>query len=323
MSEQPVAASAVNAMRVTIVDGDRPTANAIGRVLTSAGAVVDIVAPSATSDLGEPRELVVVNYEGLDAATRSATVRALKAAHRRVLVYSGNCIKSDLAELFGTTVLTNLLAKNPDVDAAELLVTIQKILQNDLFGLEKYFPWGAPRASYKIASSAERPRFLEDVRAFADSMKLHERMLMHLVTVADELVTNGLYDAPVDDSGASRFAHLSRREEVVLGPGEELDVTLCRDGRRVGIAVSDRFGSLSPTRVTDYLGKCYRKGGDQVDAKEGGAGLGFYYAFEALSHLIINIAPGKRTEVIGLLEVPNRYKDFAARAKSFNIFVEQ
>ena len=89
----------------------------------------------------------------------------------------------------------------------------------------------------------------------------------------------------------------------------------------MAISVCDPFGSLTRERLLQYLSKCFRKGDDQVDTKAGGAGLGLYYVFECLSHFIVNIHPGKRTEMIGLIDVRKGYKEFSAMNKSFNVFM--
>ena len=117
------------------------------------------------------------------------------------------------------------------------------------------------------------------------------------------------------------FAHVPRNVHVELYGGEEIDVKLCCDGQKLGVSVTDPFGSLTEERVLGYLAKSFRKGPDQVDKKPGGAGLGLYYVFDALSHFVINIEAGKRTEMIGLIELTTTFRDYALRAKSFNIFV--
>jgi hypothetical protein len=98
-------------------------------------------------------------------------------------------------------------------------------------------------------------------------------------------------------------------------------LSLMSGGSRIGLAVRDPFGSLKVGTITRYLGKCFRGGDDQVDTKEGGAGLGLYWVFEALSHFVVNVQVGVSTETMGLLDVKGRYRDFVRRGKSFNVFV--
>src|SRR5262249_2208896 len=150
---------------------------------------------------------------------------------------------------------------------------------------------------------------------FAGQTGIQSRLVELFCVVAEELITNALYDAPVDAARRHRFAHLPRTEAVALGKDEGISVSLCCDGRRLGIAVADPFGSLTPSKVLEYLSKCFQRGERQVDRKEGGAGLGLYYTLESLSHFIINIQPGRRTETIGLLDIRVSYKDFVTQNK--------
>ena len=85
--------------------------------------------------------------------------------------------------------------------------------------------------------------------------------------------------------------------------------------------MADAFGSIEVPTVLRYLAKCLRRGSDQVDEKAGGAGLGLFYVFDALGHFIVNLEAGVKTEMIGILDLQARYKDFSERPKSFNVFV--
>ncbi len=309
---------------VVLLDKDRAAGREMARVLRTTVREVRMVSTVEQVADNDDWDLFLASYDALDPAGVARVFGVGKErGDRKILLYSSNCIRDQFSDLFGQRGLANLLAKNPDVDGAELLVTVQKILLNDIFGLDKYFPWGTPHHRTVISRASERPSVLEEVRTFAASVKIQNRLIELFVTVTDELLTNAVFNAPTDANGAPRFAHLPRTEEVVLGEGESIIVDLCSDGRRLGISVTDPFGSLSPDRVLNYLAKCFRKGQDQVDAKDGGAGLGLYYTFEALSQFVVNIAPERRTEVIGILDVRGTYRDFAQRAKSFNIFVEE
>ena len=140
--------------------------------------------------------------------------------------------------------------------------------------------------------------------------------------MVDEFTSNALYNAPLDASGCRRFAHLPRTQEVVLDEDEAVEVSFVSDGSRIGISVADPFGSLQVETVQAYLSRCLRRGDDQINNKDGGAGLGLYCSLESLSHLIINIKKNYRTELIGLLDVSGTHRDFASRGKSFSIFMD-
>ena len=77
--------------------------------------------------------------------------------------------------------------------------------------------------------------------------------------VVDEMVTNALYDAPIDREGRPRFAHLPRTEPVRLERGEEIHIQFCSDAQLLGVAVSDPFGALSKQVSLDYLSRCFAR----------------------------------------------------------------
>jgi hypothetical protein len=259
--------------------------------------------------------LLVSDYDTLEPEVR-AQIHALL-----VICGAGASDKNELAHLFSRHALTNFLAKNSEVNTSELIVTVQKILRRDVFGIEKYFPWGIDAVCTRARTSDAKGSILAEIGKYAEGLGVNSRLASQFCTVADELITNAIYNAPRDAQGNAPYAHLPRTERVTLAPDEEIEIRYCCDGNRLGISARDPFGSLTEERLLDYLGKCLRRGDDQVDSKDGGAGLGLYHIFEAVSHLVVNIAPGRRTEIIGLIDVQGTYRDFARASKSFNIFL--
>jgi hypothetical protein len=120
-----------------------------------------------------------------------------------------------------------------------------------------------------------------------------------------------------------RFSHLARNEEIILDEDEEVDIEVAFDGQRLAAVVRDPFGSLEPEQIQDYLAKCYRRAHDQVDRKNGGAGLGLYYVLESVTHLVVNEWPGRKTEAIALVDCSSTYRAFADRQKSLNLWLHK
>lgn len=269
--------------------------------------------------------LVAVHYDTLTPAEQDqlALDFARRVQRPTLLLLSERCAQQDFARLFGSHALTNMLVINDSgVDVSDLLVTVQKIRRGDIFGLEKYFVWGVEPRVVRVTASTEKKQALEAVAAFAESIGIAPRLRALIRTVADEFLTNAIYNAPVDASGAPRFAHYARTVPVHLDPGEEIELRYCCDGRRFGISISDPFGSLAPAQVQDYLAKGFRRGTDQMREDGGGAGLGFFQILDSLSHFVVDVDPGKKTEMIGLMDVSGDYRTFAESGKSFNIFVQ-
>lgn len=309
------------AARALLVDADRQHARTVARVLRSVVPALEVV-ERAVDAPDQPFDLVMLNYDACDDQERVGALQRFAAERDRGRFLMSSAVRDPqaLAVLFGELGARNVLGRHDEVDAIELIVTVQKILGADIFGIEKYFPWGAPRARFSIDDSARRDEIREHARALAESVGTQSRMVELFCTVVDELITNAIYNAPVDERGVERFSHLRRGEPVSLASHEGIEVVLCSDGRALGCAVADPFGSLGPRTVVDYLGRCFRRGDDQISERSGGAGLGLFTVYEGCSQLVVNIAPGERTEMIGVLDIRGRFRDFAERPKSFNVF---
>lgn len=309
--------------RFLVVDPDEGHRHAIASVLARSGEVCAVAGVDDTAPLGDDVDLVLASYDGLGPAGSATLLQRFSSlrGRGRVLLFVGTVDRAALAALFGEHGLSNVLARTGELDVVDLEVTVEKILRGDVFGIARYFPGDAARETIVVRGSDEREALLSRARDFALGVGAQGRFAELLCNACDEMLTNALYNAPVDAAGAPRFAHLSRTQPVTLADDEAVIVTLCSDGKEMGISVSDPFGSLKAGTITQYLAKCLRRGSDLVDEKEGGAGLGLFYVFEAVSHFVVNLQAGRRTETIGILDVRGRYKDFVTRPKSFNVFV--
>ncbi len=305
-----------------LVDADKQHARSVARVLRSIVPHVDTVervedAPARAFDL------VLLNYDALDDQERARSVQRFCAERDRGRLVLCSAVRRPeaLSVLFGELGVRNMLGRHEEVDGQELLITVQKILRDEIFGIEKYFPWGASHLRFTLDNSGGRDAIREQARALAEALGTQSRMVELFCTVVDELTTNAIYNAPIDEHGAERFSHLKRGEPVSLQRGEGIEVVLSSDGRTLGCAVSDPFGSLGANTIVDYLGRCFRRGDDQISDRSGGAGLGLFTVYESCSQLVVNIDARRRTEMIGLIDIRGRFRDFAERPKSFNVFV--
>jgi hypothetical protein len=310
--------------RALIVEKDPRAAREIARVLRAVVGPTDVRESFAAIERHGEWDVAVINYDQLPPLERERIFTRFGKLQARgaLLLFAGQTSRDELVSLFGRHHATKLLARG-GLAAEDLLVTVQKTLRQDIFGMDKYLGWGAVARELTVKSSSDKEIVLAACEELGDTIGLGDRKTSLLMTVAEELVTNALYDAPVDERNKARHASLPRSERVELATHEEVKVTLASDGRRVGMSVEDPFGSLKPETVVEYLAKCFRRSTDQIDRKQGGAGLGLFYAFNSLSHFVVNIEPKKRTEFIGLIEVHGSYREFEQKPKSFNLFVQE
>ena len=237
-----------------------------------------------------------------------------------ISIYRG---AEQLRKLFGAAKLRNLLTVTPGagLDELELGRTVEKILGERPFGPFQYLDPDGKRLQISVRDSRDKGRLVEEITSFFLEAGAHARVAEGMAAAADELLTNALYNAPTGPDGARRYAHFARNVPVQLEAGEAVTVSFGSDGKRLCLGAADPFGSLSVEQVVDYLAKCFAKGADQVDTKAGGAGLSFYTLFNLVHHLAVSVAPGKQTEVVGLVRLGRNYREFVSAAKGFNLFV--
>ncbi len=308
-----------------VVDRNPANRKAFARVLRTFVPHVD--ARQALSEVTSNHRwtLLLVNYDDLSEVERRELghfARTIPGC--RLLLCSTAEQRPTLADLVEDVHTVNVLARNDgSIDPHELLVTARKLLGPDIFGIEKYFSWGTRVVRRSVVSSDQKPTVLASARAFAAELGICSRLSNLFVSATDELVTNALFDAPVDAQGRFRYAHSPRTSDVRLEDHEAVTVTYASDGQTLGVSVRDQFGSFTPELLVRFLVQSFRQPRQYVLDKPGGAGIGLHQTFEAVSQLVVNLEVGRTTEVIGLINVQGSYRNFIRMAKSFNVFIQE
>jgi hypothetical protein len=266
---------------------------------------------------------IVVVHPGSASPTRAIELLAsLPAETRPRVVVAGEVADAAFKTLIEHHEVAHVMAWRDEAAELDLLVTLEKLLSNELFGMGRYFDGGGDPQRFTCSSAHERDGLLDWLRTYAAEKRVRSRLIDVLTVAADEMLTNALYNAPTDGQGNHPFAQVSRQVPVSLESPAAVEVELRCDGKRLGISTVDPYGSLRPETVLGSLRRCFRKA-EPRPGSTGGAGLGLYLLLGSLSHLIFNVALGKRTEVIGLMDITSNLGRSAAAGKSFNIFVER
>lgn len=200
--------------------------------------------------------------------------------------------------------------------AEELIATVQKLIRKDVFGLEKYMAWGAEVRSYALEDARDRDAAVATLAADVVAVGLPDRVGSLVSVIADELIANALYAAPVDGKGTRIRAQESRDTSRALTGRDAVTVRWATDARYLAIEVRDKWGSIDVPAVTKKLAA----GGNQVSADAQG-GMGLSLAYACSNQLVIDCEPNAMTEVIALVDV--RYKPTElARTASFHAFLQ-
>jgi len=320
---------AMKGARILFYDPDSRVQRAAERALLATGAEVDVV-----GDEDSLLERIEIDGYDLNMINFDPPMRQnprwrdcferfrVRFPKTRLVLHATARTEDYLPLLAEHRYVRNLIAKNDNpLEADELIVTAEKILRGDMFGLEKYMLWGIAPYRIEVRDSRLKTDYVREVSSYAERLGCNERVVENIETVVDELVTNAIYNAPRDSAGKPKYAKLSRRETVVLGDEEVGTLEFACDGNFIAMSLADPFGALTQDTIVNYLNRCLVKSEQQISDASGGAGLGLYRVFSSLSKFIVNIDPGKRTEVISLIDLRLSMKQFRTLPKSFHIFI--
>ena len=308
---------------------DRNGARSITRALRAAGnevARTDSAVASASLICARAVDLVLVDHHSavelnqiLASADRTIPVIVLAASPDPALLLDIVCdqrARHILAHAGG--------GEHPlrSIDQREVVITVEKILRRDIFGLGKYLPeFAVDVSACDVQVSSDRDVVVENVQDYLLSMGGGRHLAAAMGSVADELTTNAIYNAPRDSAGRPRYARLSRRHKLTLAANELVRVRFASDGKWFVLSVTDRFGSLRAEHIRSGLRRCL-SARDPIRRLPGGAGLGLYTALNSSSQLIFNIDPGVRTEVIAIVDLTRRMRGVHEHGHSLHLFTE-
>ena len=166
----------------------------------------------------------------------------------------------------------------------------------------------------RVRDSARRDRRIESIAEYARENHVPSRALDQIREVAEELITNALYDAPAERSGGKV---VSRTERVVYPSGAGCTVTYGLSGQCFFLRVRDQYGTLTRTRLCDVLTRCASHGEVDLDTSRGGAGLGMWRVFNVASLVIVHVTPGHSTEILIGIDVSRGRRGTRGRAIHF------
>ena len=158
------------------------------------------------------------------------------------------------------------------------------------------------------------------METYFSGLGVRSTMLDRVRIVAEELMMNAIYDAPLDGFGKPIFNHLPRTETVDLERDQWGEFRFACDGTLAAISVADPFGGFQLQTLIDYLERNYNSNGESVQiAGKGGAGRGLHQIVESSDLVVFNVVDGVRTEVIAFFDLDPRAKD-EAKTPAFHFF---
>lgn len=181
----------------------------------------------------------------------------------------------------------------------ELIAVARRLSARELPHPQAALTWGHTWHESQLATQSDRERMVEAVGEFCAGWQ-SSRQASNIAQLADELIMNAMYDAPVDEKGQPKYAH-RRKEPIQLLPHERPTFGYGSDGTRIVIAVADPFGGLTREAVFGGLHRSLTTG--RMDTSGGGAGLGMMLIHQAAKVVFFDVIPGAKTQVTAVLEL--------------------
>lgn len=301
---------------MAVVTPDKRLKRAIKRVTAATASNATFV-----KELAEVPEDPPVDMAILDARESTPTEKQLEQLSENVsiayILDEENLIST--VDMLTDSRVSSLLCHNDTFDDDEFIASVTKALRGDVFGLQKYFPWGVTTYSMVISSYQEKTEAISIIYDYAREAGLRGPVRDRIQLVSDELMMNALYHAPVDEDGQEMFRHVSRKDLAKLAKVPAIEVQYGCSGRYFGLSIRDSGGSLTREKTLQYLMRA-KNATAQIETKETGAGLGLISVLRSVSKLIFNLEPGHSTEVIALFDM-NLFGQGKVGAHSLGIFL--
>ncbi len=298
-----------------VVTPDKVLKRAVKRLTTATGASAQFVEHERDMQPEKPINLAI-----FDARTRmpdQAFLAKIPLTGRILYILTGQNLARKI-QLFEAPQATSLFCYNDQFDDDEFISSATKALRGDVFGLQKYFPWGVTTFTMLVKSYEDKTKAIDIMMSYAQMAGVRGPVRDRVQLVADELMMNALYHAPVGDNGEELYRGKSQKELAQLTDVAPIEVQYGCSGRYFGISVRDGFGSLTRIKALDYLKRVGTEAA-KIEQKKSGAGLGLISVLQSVSKLIFNLDPGYSTEAVGLFDMELQAKGMAG-ARSLHLF---
>jgi hypothetical protein len=185
-----------------------------------------------------------------------------------------------------------------------LLTTLGKLSGAELFGLDRYVRHGGILHAWAVEDSVAKVRVLREIGARAQRLGCPQLIADLFLSAIDEMAINAI----------------ERHIRAQLGP---IEIVAAAEVGRFAVAVRDRIGQLRPEHVLGSLvrGGAQKTGGMNLDASS--AQLGFRIMFDTLSTLAINVEAGRRTEIVGVIDLGKSLREYRDTVPGWGCFVKE
>ncbi len=283
---------------MAVITRDNALKRAIKRLTTATGSTADFIGDATGLNPEHPISLAI--YDAREAPPDKLFFAKVPKEAKIIYIIDSEGLIPKVG-LFKDERVVSLFSYDAQFDDDEFVATATKALRGEIFGLQKYFPWGVTSFSMVVKNHEEKHKAIEILMQYANLAGVRGGVRDRIQLVCDELMMNALYHAPTDKDGKELYAGRSLKELAQLEMVNPIEVRYACSGRYFGVSVRDGGGSLSRDRALEYMRKAQATAA--IETKTSGAGLGLVSVLKSVSKLVFNLEPGSSTEVVALFDM--------------------
>ena len=190
------------------------------------------------------------------------------------------------------TGVFNIIAKTAPFNFEELSTVVNNLLEpSSAFGIESYLDPHCKLSQVVIKSSNDITVAFQSLLQFLEQAKVPNPN--DLLTAVIEAITNAVYHVAKLPDGSLKYEKGQQIEK--LEESEYVYIYYGQDLERLGIAIVDQGGRITAEEILYWLDRNI-SGTGFMDTH----GRGVYLIHRLVDRVLINIAPGQRTEIIML-----------------------
>jgi CheY-like chemotaxis protein len=239
-----------------------------------------------------------INMPGLLGFDLIRWVRQHCAQTKTALITAYNI--DDYIRMAKDNDVSNIIPKSTPFNFDEFNSMVNNLVSEKIFGLGQYMLADYKvESQYRIVDSLDISKVEDDILGRIEGFLKPQPFVQILL---EELITNAVYHAPVDEMGREKYL---KHSDVVLEDSEAVLVTLGRDSEKYGVSVTDTSGKLTKQQVL-YRFDRHLHGEGLLDE----CGRGIHMSRVYSDRLIINICKNSATEAIFINYFDEKYKGF-------------
>lgn len=285
--------------KILIVSSDPAMRRSLRRLMTATGAVTEFI-PDLSKLPAEAPSLLCVDMRSASAPKMKDVEKIFP--EKRIICIVGMQDFGQIVECLRSSRCSSVITYDDKFEPEDFIITVTKLLHGHVFGLQKYFPWGVTLYNMEIGSYEDKVKALDVLNAYGELAGARGPVRDRMALVAEELIINGMYHAPVDESGKPLYRHMARKDLAKQTFEKKVKLACASNGQHFAVAVRDAYGTLDKDTVVQFLSKGTFKN-LEPEQRESGAGLGLVTALKNANKLVFNLAPGIGSEVIALFDL--------------------